>query len=117
MNKPSKSIELLMAKTSGQNINYSKKEKTMLIKHFKGQPNDFIIRFRKGKAISLGNGLEFWYMSYNTVVAAVPTASQDAPFIFHEATVNFQQVAIQGRISFRISQQDNRHFHCCWQNQ
>lgn len=74
----------------------------MFIKHFKGQPNDHIIRFHNGKVVQHGSGLEFWYMPYNTSIAAVPTVSQDSLFIFHEATANFQQVAVQGLLSFRI---------------
>ncbi len=75
----------------------------MLIKYYKGQPNLYVIRYKKGQVVTQGSALEFWYMPFNTSIAVIPTVSQDVPFIFHEETANFQQVSIQGLISYRIS--------------
>src|SRR5882762_5276768 len=50
-----------------------------------------------------GPGLAFWYLRYNTSIALVPIVAQDAPFIFNEATRDFQVVAIQGSLLYRIT--------------
>jgi len=43
------------------------------------------------------------YLRYNTSIALVPIVAQDAPFIFNEATRDFQVVAIQGSLLYRIT--------------
>ncbi len=74
----------------------------MILNHYKGEPNVYVIRYRAGKLQQHGQGLDFWYLSYNTSIAAIPAVTQDAPFIFNEATANFQEVAIQGQLTYRL---------------
>ena len=58
----------------------------MVIRYFKGEPNTYVIRYKNGKVRAHGAGLTFWYWPHNTSIAIIPTASQDAPFIFSEST-------------------------------
>ena len=74
----------------------------MLIRYFKGEPSTHVIRYRNGKVVASGEGANFWYMPLNTSVAAVPVVSQDAQFLFTETTANYQEVSIQGTVSYRI---------------
>jgi regulator of protease activity HflC (stomatin/prohibitin superfamily) len=74
----------------------------MLINYFKGEPNNYVIRYKNGQIVDHGEGLDFFYLPFNTSIAMVSTVSQDAPFIFNESTVNFQEVAIQGSITYRL---------------
>ena len=75
----------------------------MILNYFKGEPNSFVIRYRNGKVKSTGEGLTFWYFNHNTSIAVVSTVSQDAPFIFNENTKDYQEVSIQGTLSYRLS--------------
>jgi hypothetical protein len=61
-----------------------------------------IVRYRRGEIVRDGPGLAFWYLPYNTSIAAVPIATQDALFIFNETTRDFQTVAIQGAAAYRL---------------
>lgn len=70
--------------------------------YFKGQPTDYIIRYTGGSLRSSGLGQAFFYWHYNTRVVAVPTQSQDASFVFNELTKDFQEVTLQGQVTFRI---------------
>ena len=70
--------------------------------YFKGQPTDYILRYTGGSLKSSGLGQAFFYWHYNTQVVAVPTQSQDASFVFNELTRDFQEVTLQGQITFRI---------------
>jgi regulator of protease activity HflC (stomatin/prohibitin superfamily) len=70
--------------------------------YFKGQPTDFIFRYTGGTLRSSGLGQAFFYWHYNTQVVAVPTQSQDASFVFNELTKDFQEVTLQGQVTFRI---------------
>ena len=73
------------------------------MQYYKGEPNVHVIRYRRGQVIDHGPGLAFWYLPYNTSIAAVPVVTQDAPFIFNEATRDFQAVAIQGSLTYRLT--------------
>src|ERR1700721_3468668 len=69
---------------------------------FKGQPTDYIIRYRYGKVCREGPGLAFFYTRFHTQVVAVPTGGIDAHFVFNELTNNFQEVTLQGQLTYRI---------------
>ena len=74
----------------------------MLIKYFKGEPNKYVIRYKNGHVTNHGEGLDFWYLPFNTSIAVVDTVSQDSQFIFNESTANYQEVAIQGHLTYRF---------------
>jgi hypothetical protein len=75
----------------------------MLVKYFKGEPNAHIVRYRNGKIVADREGASFWYLPLNTSVAAIPIVSQEAQFLFTETTANYQEVSIQGTVSYRIT--------------
>lgn len=70
---------------------------------FKGQPTDYIIKFVNGKIKREGQGLSFFYWKPNTSIAAIPVVTIDANFIFNEITQTFQEVTIQGQLTYRVS--------------
>lgn len=74
----------------------------MFFPYFKGQPTDYIVRHSGGRLHSEGLGLAFYYWRYNTQIIAVPTQSQDASFVFNELTSDFQEITLQGQVTFRI---------------
>ena len=76
----------------------------MIIKHFKGEPNKYVIRYKNGDVIKHGEALDFWYLPFNTTIAVINTASQDAQFIFNESTANYQEVSIQGHLTYRFDE-------------
>lgn len=75
----------------------------MLIEYYKGEPSTYLIGYKGGKVNNYGSGRSLWYLPHNTTVAAVPVLSQVTPFIFTEATANFQEVSIQGRLTYRLT--------------
>ncbi|NIP73679.1 MAG: SPFH domain-containing protein [Gammaproteobacteria bacterium] len=74
----------------------------MNIKYYKGEPSTYVLRYRRGRLVGHGAGLTFWYLPYQTTIAAIPVVSQDAPFIFTESTKDFQEVSIQGQLTYRV---------------
>ena len=74
----------------------------MMIRYFKGEPNNYVIRYKNGHLVNHGEGLDFWYLPFNTSIAVVDTVSQDSQFIFNESTANYQEVAIQGHLTYRF---------------
>lgn len=69
----------------------------------KTQPTQYVIRYRNGQPEREGAGLAFWYFAPSSAIVVVPTASVNEPFIFPEVTADFQEVTIQGQITFRIA--------------
>ena len=70
--------------------------------YFKGEPGQYIIRYKNGKVVAHGVGLAFWYFKFNTSIATVPVVNQDVQFIFKETTKNYQEVSIQGQLTYRL---------------
>jgi regulator of protease activity HflC (stomatin/prohibitin superfamily) len=72
-------------------------------KFIKVQPTDFILQYRGGKLVREGRGLSFFYFAPTSSLVLIPEASVDAPFIFEEVTADFQEVTVQGQITYRVS--------------
>src|SRR5437588_968603 len=72
------------------------------IGYFKGQPTDYILKYSSGRLVDEGPGLAFYYLRHNTQIVAVPTGSIDVAFAFNEITNNFQEVTLQGQLTYRI---------------
>jgi hypothetical protein len=70
----------------------------------KTQPTDYVIQFRNGKPRREGAGLSMFYFAPTTSLVVVPTASVNAPFIFQEVTADFQDITIQGDVTYRIAE-------------
>ena len=66
-------------------------------------PNEYVLRYRKGKLIERGAGLTFHFFDKSTAVAVVPMSAMDADFIFEEKTADFQSVSVQGQLTYRIT--------------
>jgi regulator of protease activity HflC (stomatin/prohibitin superfamily) len=73
------------------------------MRFFKVEPTDFVLQFRDGKAVREGVGLSFFYFAPTTSLVLIPVGSVDVPFIFEEVTADFQQVTVQGQITYRVA--------------
>ena len=73
------------------------------IRFAKFEQGQYVFRYKKGKVIAEGEGLSFNYYAPTTSLVCVPVSSADAPFIFSETSVDFQELTIQGQITYRIS--------------
>ncbi|TNF91747.1 MAG: hypothetical protein EP297_15180 [Gammaproteobacteria bacterium] len=74
------------------------------IKFHKGEPNTRVLAYRNGETLDYGPGHSLWYTTFNTSLAAVPIMSNDAHFIFNEATTDFQEISIQGQLTYRLEE-------------
>jgi len=78
-----------------------------MVKHFKGEPSEFIIKYHGQKVSKSGRGLSFFYAEYKTNIVAIPAVTIDAHFIFNETTKDFQQITLQGHYSYKITEFKN----------
>ncbi len=73
-----------------------------MLNYYKGEPNTYTICFKDGQVKKHGAGINFWYSPLTTNVSAVPIASQESHFVFTETTADFQKIAIQGALTYRL---------------
>jgi hypothetical protein len=73
------------------------------VRFIKVQPTTYLLEYHGGKIVREGSGLSFFYYAPTTSLVAVPVASTDTPFIFQETTGDFQNVTIQGQVTYRVS--------------
>lgn len=72
------------------------------IKFYKADASTFVIKSRAGKTLQAGRGLSFFYNPAATNISAIPTNAQEAPFVFNLQSQDFQEVRVQGQITFRV---------------
>lgn len=73
------------------------------IRHLRSEPTAHVLRYRKGSLVRAGAGLAFWFSPNRTAVAEVPLEDQDLPFLFHARGSDFQELTVQGVITFRFA--------------
>ena len=73
------------------------------IRYIKVEPTDFVIQYKRGAVVREGAGIAFFYFAPTTSLVLVPMGSVDVPFIFEEVTADFQQVTVQGQITYRVA--------------
>lgn len=72
------------------------------ISYIKFDSMTYVILFKNGSVAKEGRGLSFFYFAPNSSIAAVPMGSNDLPFIFNETTSDYQDISIQGQVTYKI---------------
>lgn len=72
-------------------------------RHLRGDPSFHILRFRRGVLRQSGRGLSFWFHPMNTSIVEIPMDDRELPFLYHARSREFQDVTVQGVISFRVT--------------
>jgi hypothetical protein len=72
------------------------------INYIKFESMTYVILYKNGKIVKEGKGLSFFYYAPNSSIVAIPMGSSDINFIFTETTSDFQEVSIQGNITYKI---------------
>jgi regulator of protease activity HflC (stomatin/prohibitin superfamily) len=73
-----------------------------LLRHLRAEPTAQVLRYRRGELIKAGAGLAFWFAPNRTAIAEVPLEDQELPFLFHARSADFQELTVQGVITFRF---------------
>ena len=74
------------------------------LRFIKVQPTTYLLQYRNGKLVREGTGLSFFYFAPTASLVSVPIASVDMPFMFEEVTADFQEITIQGQVTYRIAE-------------
>src|SRR5215208_4860840 len=74
-----------------------------LLRHLRSAPTYHVLRYRRGELRGDGAGLAFWFRPASTAVAEVPIADRELPFLFRVRSADFQELIVQGVITFRVA--------------
>jgi regulator of protease activity HflC (stomatin/prohibitin superfamily) len=72
------------------------------IRYIKTRPIDYVILFKSGQIKKKGSGLGFFYFAPSSTIVLVPADTRDAPFIFQEITKDYQEINIQGQVTYKV---------------
>jgi hypothetical protein len=73
------------------------------VKFLKAPPTTYILQYKAGKIVREGAGLSFFYFAPTSEIVSIPLASTGVPFIFNEVSADFQDAAIQGELTYRVT--------------
>ena len=72
------------------------------IHYLKTSPTQYVLHYQNGRIRHQGTGQAFFYYKPSSTLVIVPVGSADVPFIFNEATADFQPITVQGQLTYRI---------------
>jgi len=74
-----------------------------MLSFMKVPPTTYVLQYKHGQIKREGAGLSFIYYGPTSTIVAIPMASADVPFVFQESTGDFQNVTIQGQLTYRVA--------------
>lgn len=72
------------------------------MRYLKAPATRFVLHYKNGQVVRRGNGLSFFYFAPTSILAQVPVTSVDMPFAFTETSADFQEMTVQGNLTYRI---------------
>jgi SPFH domain / Band 7 family len=72
------------------------------IRFIKTPPTTFTLQFKNGTVVRKGTGLSFFYFAPHSSLVQINQSSIDVPFVFEDNTSDYQDVTIQGQLTYRI---------------
>ncbi|TWD81004.1 SPFH domain/Band 7 family protein [Kribbella amoyensis] len=73
------------------------------ISHLRANPTAHVRHLRNGKPAHDGAGQAFWFRALNSSLSEVPIDDREQPLLFHGRTVDFQDVAVQATVTYRVT--------------
>ena len=75
-------------------------------RHLRGTATVHVQHVHHGRVKHAGTGLSFWFRPLSAVLSEVPVADRELPLLFHARTSDFQDVAVQATVTYRIADPD-----------
>lgn len=77
-----------------------------IVAQLRSEASSHIIRYRSGRPVQSGRGLAFWFMPRRASIAELPMDDREMGLFVKGRSQDFQDVSVQGRISWRIADPD-----------
>ncbi|MCB1629018.1 MAG: SPFH domain-containing protein [Xanthomonadales bacterium] len=72
------------------------------IRYAKANSSTYLIQYRNGQPVREGAGLAFFYFAPSASLVSIPLESVDVPFMFSEVSSDFQEITLQGQVTYRV---------------
>ncbi|MFG2934903.1 SPFH domain-containing protein [Streptomyces sp. NPDC048282] len=71
-------------------------------RHLRGVPTAHVRHHRDGRLVHDGPGLSFWFRALTAAISEIPVDDRELAMTFHARTADFQDVAVQATVTYRI---------------
>jgi regulator of protease activity HflC (stomatin/prohibitin superfamily) len=75
------------------------------VRHLRGTETTHVRHVRRGEVVREGTGMSFWFRPLDAVLSEVPVDDRELPLQFHAQTLDFQDVAVQATVTYRLDPQ------------
>ncbi|MGH9225677.1 MAG: SPFH domain-containing protein [Acidimicrobiales bacterium] len=75
----------------------------LFLRHLRANPTAHVRHLRSGKLAHDGPGQAFWFRSLTAALSEVPIDDREQPLLFHGRTIDFQDVAVQATVTYRVA--------------
>jgi regulator of protease activity HflC (stomatin/prohibitin superfamily) len=76
---------------------------TPFARHLRGTATSYVQHLRRGAVAHEGVGAAFWFRPRTAVLSEVPVDDRELPLLVHARTADFQDVLVQGTVTFRFA--------------
>jgi len=75
----------------------------LFLRHLRANPTAHVRHLRKGTLVHDGPGQAFWFRPLTAALSEVPVDDREQPLLFHGRTLDFQDVAVQATVTYRVA--------------
>ena len=76
--------------------------KRLLWRHLRTNPTSHVRHLRHGHVAHDGPAQAFWFRPLSSAISEIPVDDREQPLLFHARTRDFQDVAVQATITYRV---------------
>lgn len=81
-------------------------KRRFFLRHLQSAPTAYVHHLRKGSIAHQGAGASFWYRPLHSAISEVPIDERELPLLFHARTSDYQDVAVQATVTYRVTDPD-----------
>jgi regulator of protease activity HflC (stomatin/prohibitin superfamily) len=74
----------------------------LFLRHLRADTSAHVVRYRRGKVVTSGRGLTFWFHPMTTSIAEIPVDDRELPLSLTARSADFQDVSVQGVVTYRV---------------
>jgi regulator of protease activity HflC (stomatin/prohibitin superfamily) len=72
-------------------------------RHLRADASAYVLQWKRARLVREGRGLSFLFMPHAASIAEVPVDDREMPLVFHGRSLDYQDVAAQGVLTYRVA--------------
>ena len=73
------------------------------VRHLRSDASAYVLHWRRAQLTREGRGLSFLFLPHAASIAEIPVDDREMPLVFHGRSLDFQDVAVQGVLTYRVA--------------